>query len=1085
MNIPVEVERYRLTPLQGGMLYHRIKNPADDIYAVQVSCLLEGEVDAARLKRAAQLLVDRYDIFRSGILWEHQPHPVQVVYSTAQAMMTETNLCGMAPAEQHEAIQDFLAEDRARGFALGRPPLIRFALFRLDRRIARLVWTVHHIVLDAWSTPLVLSDLFRLYSALGTGLRPVMTPPPPFRNYVHWLSQQDGDAARRFWKQELADLEPISVLKAQGSRPLDEPTTAARHCLVEIRTPQLVSQMTAFARRSRVTMNTVVQAAWAVALARRTGAREAFFAMTTAARPESLEGVDQAAGLYLNALPVRVRFRGGAIVPWLQDLQNRQASAREHDVIGLAQIMADQRLVHRDELFESMLSFEGAPWSVSVDCSDAGFAVTHVAVIERTHYPLSVVVVVDGDQFHVKIVYDSRRVSSHLAAGLADGLIEAVRSIVSPAPEAGVLDLLALSSQDKKRVTVEFNRTSRPYPREQSIDLLVLQQAERRPNAVAVRCDGEALTYRELDERANQVAHALSVRGFVAGDRIGLNLDRSIETIIHLLGVLKIGATYVPLDPAYPAERLRFMAREANLKALLTRDDPSDKLAGSVGAPLIFIDRELRLEAARAPRGAVHSRGGESPAYVMYTSGSTGQPKGVLVPHRAVVRLVKANTYAVLDASTVVLHLAPLAFDASTFEIWGPLAAGGEVAIFAGRHGSLSEIGHAIRTHRVNTMFMTAALFHLFVEHGIGHLRPLRQLLVGGEVVSHSLMARALQQLEGVRLSNIYGPTESTTFCCHYPLTIDNLTNPVPIGFPIANSEMLILDDSLEPTGIGVEGEIYVAGEGLAHGYDRRPSLTAERFVPHPFADRPGSRLYRTGDRGRWRDDGAVEFVGRLDHQVKIRGFRIELAEIEATLSGHEAVAHAIVIVLEPTAGDRRLYAYVVARAGMEPDPEALERHVRDTLPEFMVPAEVIVLPSFPMDPNGKVDRGALPRPPTLSSNRLPIEPATATEAILIEIWAGLLGVERLGPDDDVFRLGAHSLHIVQVAARVLDRFGVEMPVARLFEERSVRRLARVVDSLPRNDAAARSAIVPLPREIGTKSDILQPVHEAGGEVPS
>ncbi|HEV7516915.1 MAG TPA: amino acid adenylation domain-containing protein, partial [Thermoanaerobaculia bacterium] len=658
-------------------------------------------------------------------------------------------------------------------------------------------------------------------------------------------------------------------------------------------------------------------------------------------------------------------------------------------------------------------------------------------------------------------------------------------------PRLALSELPLLTAAEHAAVLVGWNDTASGYPRESSIPERFAAQAACMPEAIAVVVGGdgaESLTYGELAAESNRLAHHLRGLGIGPGDLVALAAERSLGLVAALLGILQSGAGYVPLDPAYPAERLAFMLADSGARLLLGEERHLARLPAT-GLPTIALDRD-RQTLALAPVSALASTlssGGPGPgdlAYVMYTSGSTGRPKGVAVTHRNVVRLVSGSGFARFGPEQVFLQLAPTSFDASTLEIWGALLNGGRLALFPPESPSLAALGEAIARHGVTTLWLTAGLFHQIVEDDLAALRPLTQLLAGGDVLSPVHVRRALAALPGLVLINGYGPTEGTTFtCCHAlrdPGEVGAVEESVPIGRPIGNARAHVLDGELRPLPAGVPGELLIGGDGLALGYLGLPGRTAERFVPDPFGLAAGDRLYRTGDRARWRPDGTLEFLGRLDRQVKVRGFRVEPGEIEVALARHPAVREAAVLTRpEPVGMERRLVAYVAPR---EPDraadlPADLRRHLAASLPAHMVPAAWVILPGLPLTANGKVDRQALlgitPEPGLAGEGEGPMEivmPSTPTEEAVAAIWCEVLGVERVGRADDFFLLGGHSLSATRVLSRLHRDLGVTLALAALFEHTTLADLAAVI----------AAATVAAAREEGR----IAPAAESGGTFP-
>jgi amino acid adenylation domain-containing protein len=596
--------------------------------------------------------------------------------------------------------------------------------------------------------------------------------------------------------------------------------------------------------------------------------------------------------------------------------------------------------------------------------------------------------------------------------------------------------------QDSVRTLIDsFNQTARTYPSNSTVAELFSEGAVSQPETIAITFNGEALTYGDLDRRSTSLAHYLTERlSPVEGSLIAVGLERGTDLVVALLGILKSGAAYLPLDLDYPEQRLRFMLEHSHARAVISRSDLADKVP-SCGAEIVLMDvDQMQVNAFDNASMPAVSANGSSLAYVIYTSGSTGQPKAVAVPHRAIARLVCNTDFVDLSPNQVFLQYAPISFDAATFEIWGPLLNGARLAIAPSGQQSLVSLGTLIESERVTTLWLTAGLFNVMIEENPEALRPLRQLLVGGEALSVTHIRKALELLPDCRLVNGYGPTENTTFSCCYRIEPADYKTSIPIGPPIANSTAYILDEERRLLPPGTTGELFLGGDGLAIGYWNDPQLTAERFEPSPFA--AGQRLYRTGDLACWRADGTIDYLGRVDDQIKIRGFRIEPGEIEAALMQHPAVSNAVVGTHERGKGQRMLVAHFTANAGVDAD--EVRGHLLANLPEFMVPSHIIEIETIPLNPNGKVDRSALPAP-TLDVNdacRQDALPSGDTESRLVDIWRELLELDEVGTRDDFFGLGGHSLLAAKLVAVIEKDLGITLPLTAVFTHPTIHSLA-------------------------------------------
>ncbi|MFL6293499.1 MAG: amino acid adenylation domain-containing protein, partial [Thermoanaerobaculia bacterium] len=986
---------YPLAPLQEGILFHSLYHPGADPYLEQLTAKLEGPLDAPAFAAAWQRVVERHAALRTAFLWQGVDRPLQLVRREAELPWSVQDWRGEAWWE------DLLAADRARGFDLSRAPLLRLTLVRTDERghpSHRLVWTSHHLIFDGWGFPLILSEVFAFYRDPGLQLPPARS----YRDFIAWLAQRDDSDAERHWREALRGFaEPTPV-------PFDHAAGAGDPVERSVTLP--AGELEALAHRLQVTLNTLVQGAWALLLSRYAQVSDVVFGAVVSGRPAELPGVESIVGLFINTVPVRVTIpEDEPSSAWLARLQEDQVGLRQHQWTPLSCIQALSEIPAGEPLFASLLAFENYPVDPSVSAHLGELRIVDAELDERTNYPLTLTVMARGD-LSIRLAADRRfepamveRLLAHLG-----NLLKALAADPDAGTERPPRELPMLSEGERRQVLVDWNDTAVPFPG-CSIPELFAEQAALRPDAVAVEQGDVRLTYGDLQERAERLARHLRLQ---PEQRVAVLAERSPDLIVNLLAILQAGGAYLPLDPTHPQERRDWMTTDA----------------GAI--PLTLEETESELP--RVPPEAL--------AYVMYTSGSTGTPKGVAVTHRNVVRLVRGADYAEMDHAW--LQFAPVSFDASTLEIWGPLLNGGRLVLFPGRIGSLEELARVIERHGVTSAWLTAGLFHEMVDGRLDGLRPLRQLLAGGDVISPDHARRVREAYPDLALINGYGPTEGTTFtCCHRILTMEETVGEtVPIGHPIANSRAYVLDGRLDPRldpiPVGAWGELYAGGDGLARGYLGRPDLTAERFVPDPFG-RKGERLYRTGDRVRWRADGTLEFQGRLDSQLKIRGFRVEPGEAEAALLACPGVSRGAVTVI-----DKTLAAFWVGEA----QADELRARLRERLPEAMVPSIWMPVPDLPLTPNGKVDRRALAALATPSGasavERVP--PDTPLEEDLVEAWAAVLERDpaEIGIRDNFFDLGGHSLLATRLASLLHSRHGIDMPIHLVFDTRNLAELA-------------------------------------------
>ncbi|AUG80137.1 hypothetical protein CFP65_5435 [Kitasatospora sp. MMS16-BH015] len=1059
------------SPLQQGMAFHAAYDTAaDDVYTSVCSFELTGPVDADRLRAAAEALLLRHPNLGAAFHQRTEGAPVQVVQDGVELPFTTVDLTGHPdPAAEADRIAE---AEYGRRFDLARPPLLRYALLTLAPGRHRLLVAAHHILLDGWSVPLFAEELWALY--FGTELPPAV----PYREYLHWLTRRDAEAARTAWSTALAGTEePTLLAPGQGHATPQLPLRVQTEL-----TPAATEGLVRTARRYGVTLNTLVQAAWGVLLARLTGREDVLFGTTVSGRPHDLPGVERMVGLLINTVPVRLRLDPAE--SWgelLRRLQTEQSALLDHQHLSLSEI---QQLAGLASLFDTVTVYGNYPDPATLDQADPSgtTAVRLIEDVDSAHYPL-LLAITPGEGLHLRLDHQPAAFGPAEARTLL-GRFLALLDLITADPAAPVATAEVLSPAEREQLLHGWHGPSTAVP-DATLPELFETRAAATPEAVALTAGGLELSYAELNARANGLAARLVAAGLRPESPVAILLDRSADLVVALLAVLKAGGAYVPLDEAQPLDRLRAVLADTGARLALT--DPAHAthpalaeltVLSAVDADPLDRNLELRLHADQL-------------AYVMHTSGSTGVPKGIGVTHRAVADLALGGAFVGGGHRSVLLH-SPTAFDASTYELWVPLLAGGRVVVAPpGRLGA-TELAAALREGGVTAAWLTAGLFNLLATEAPETFAGLHEVWAGGDVVSPTAVRRALEACPGLLVVDGYGPTETTTFATRHPMAAPaEVGEVVPIGRPLPNTRAYVLDAGLRPVPVGVTGELHIAGAGLARGYLGRPALTAERFVACPFG-RPGERMYRTGDLVRWTAEGELRFVGRADDQIKLRGFRIELGEVEAAFAAHPGVGQVLATIREDQPGDKRLVAYATGAAGAAntagtagadaPDgpagpagapasgsltAEELRAFAAERLPSYMVPVAVLLLDAFPVTPNGKVDRRALPAP-EYQGEATGREPRTATERALCELFAEVLGLARVGIDESFFDLGGHSLLATKLTSRIRTAFAVELPIRTLFDHPSVAALAPALtggtDLAPTALGPARPALAAGPR---------------------
>jgi amino acid adenylation domain-containing protein/non-ribosomal peptide synthase protein (TIGR01720 family) len=1069
---------HRLTPLQEGLLFHALHSPGSDQYGVQFEWRYQGPIDAGRLRRAWEALVARHDTLRARFAWVGLSHPVQIIDRDVPLPWTEHDWRGLDSVGEERAFSMLLTEDRRAGFDLAHPCPMRLTLIHLAGERYRFIWTQHHILLDGWCLPLLLRELAAIYGEHAA----VLPAPPAFEDYVVWLRRQDRAAAETFWRGQLAGVDAatdIAVRRPGTALAANAPIERLGSLRFAL-DPALDQRIAALARAQEVSVNAVLQLAWSIILSCYGGTDDVVFGTTVSGRAGDLPGVDRIIGLAINTLPVRVALdRDRSVAASLRGLHHTIQDISHHSHFPLTEVQALSAVPSGTALFHSLLVFENYP--AEGLAGDGPLAMSGLEIHEKTGFPL-LLMAIPGETLRFRLDYDAALFDEATIERLR-GHLEMVLDAMAAAPEVAIGELPLLTGPEVSAIA-GWNATAAPFSADRTMVDLIADQAARTPEATAAVFEDGRLSYRDLDRAANRLAHLLqarhlALRGVPLGPDtpIGLCLERGLGLIVAVLGVLKAGAAYLPLDPSYPEARLAAMIEDSGAPLIITDDGLASRLP-----PMAALDpaRRLSLDGEAAALAAMPGEapdpvaGPESLAYVIYTSGSTGRPKGVMVEHRSLVNRIEWMQAAYpIGPGDRVLQKTPYSFDVSVWELVWPLATGATM-VFARPEGHKDPayLYRLIQDAGITVLHFVPSMLQAFLEQpGIDRLASLRLLFCSGEALPTALTSRLLAALPDLGLHNLYGPTEAAVDVSFHACTAadEERHGPTtPIGRPVWNTTLEVLDAQRRRLPVGVPGELYLGGVQLARGYLNRADLTAERFVANPFG--PG-RLYRTGDLVRRQPDGAIAYLGRTDFQVKIRGVRIEPGEIEAALDRLPGIRHSVVLARDHR-GDRQLVAYYAADTAL--DPVLLRRALADTLPDAMVPAAFVQLTDLPLTSSGKVDRNALPEPERDSPVAAPVEPRSAMEQRIAEIWREILGLAVVGTHDGFFELGGTSLMAMRVQARLRETLGIDIPVVALFAHPTVASLAGHLDHndaqgdiLARARARAQARHRPSPRGRG------------------
>ncbi|RRI37032.1 amino acid adenylation domain-containing protein [Pseudomonas aeruginosa] len=1041
---PCEVEDlYPLSPMQQGMLFHSLYQQEAGDYINQLRVDVDGLYPES-FRAAWQAALDEHDVLRSGFLWQGAfETPLQVVRKRVEVPFSVLDWRGR---EDLAAALDELAAGEGRlGFDLSEAPLLRLVLVRTDEERYHLIYTNHHILMDGWSNSQLLGEVLQRYRG--------ETPPRSggrYRDYIAWLQRQDAALAEAFWLPRLRQLDEPTRL-GQSIAQAKQRGKGYAERLRELDGEQ-TRRLAELAREQKITVNTLVQAAWLMLLQRYTGQDSVAFGATVAGRPAELNGIEEQIGLFINTLPViATPLPQQSLASWLQAVQGENLALREFEHTPLYDI---QRWAGQggEALFDNILVFENYPVSQMLQQqASQGLAFGAVGNHEQTNYPLTLSVSL-GQRLELQFAYDREHFDDASVARLDRHLTHLLAQMVERPASTCLAEFELLEAAERRQAIFDWGRNPGRYPDERSVEQLFASRAVMEPERVALLFEERQLSYGELNAQANRLAHRLIELGVGPDVLVGIAVERGLEMIVSLLAVLKAGGAYVPLDPEYPQERLGYMIEDSGIALLLSQSHLLQRLPAASGIACLALDQawDWQDRPASDPQLRAHP---QNLAYVMFTSGSTGRPKGVGISRESLSR----HTHVSLEFFGIgpddrVLQFSTFNFDGFVEQLYPPLACGASVVLRGTEIWDSETLYREIVERRITTVDLTTAYWNMlakdFANQGVRDYGALRQVHAGGEAMPpESLVAWKAAGLEHVRLLNTYGPTEATVTvttldCAPYVDGSKAIPATMPIGKVLPGRAIYLLDDAGQPAPVGAVGELVIGAELLARGYFKRPDLTAARFIPDPFDEQGGGRLYRTGDLARYGADGVIEYVGRVDHQVKVRGFRIELGEIEACLGEHPAVREALVIAVEGAAG-AQLVAYLVpqaealASASLEVQAalrNELKALLRDSLPEYMVPAHLLFLERLPLSPNGKVDRKALPAPDASLLQEAYVAPRSELECQVAAIWQEVLKLQRVGLDDHFFELGGHSLLAINVISRIQLELGMKLTPQLLFQ---------------------------------------------------
>lgn len=1043
------VKAYPLSNMQQGMYFHWLYEKSSTAYFQQLSLSVEEHIDVDIIAKSMEMLIKRYEIFRTVFISNGLESPMQVVLKEVKPQIHIEDITYMNEDEKELYLCSFLERDRNTGFDLNKGPLIRMAVLKTSEESCKLVFSFHHIIMDGWCIATITQEFFESYRAIQANSEYMLGKVIPYSVYMDWFQMQDMEEGRNYWRTYLEDYLQTPPLRRYINREKQKVHEQGSFS-IEIN-EALTEQLENLVRKNWITMNTLIEAAWGVLLQKYNSSDDVVFGSVVSGRPPEIAGIEDMVGLFINTIPVRIQTKKmQRFTELLKECQEKSLSSTQYHYCSLAEIQACT--AQKQDLIDHVLVFENYPVEKAVqgDKSSSGFKVTDVKAFEQTNYDLTVNIT-SGKKIEIKFKFNKgvfsdsniRKISGHLRELLLE---------VSKQPDIFVEDIDLMTDEEKNEVLYNFNNTLQEYPSHKTIHQLFEEQVEKTPDKAAVIFNGEAMTYQQLNNRAAKLAIQLRDKGVTRECIVGIMVERSFEMLVGIFGILKAGGAYMPISPDYPDERIEYMLKDSSTKILLTQGK--------------YINRTLNIEMlALESEGTACEGSLELPyintskdmAYVIYTSGSTGNPKGVVIEHRSLVNRINwmQKNYPI-GMDDVILHKTPYTFDVSVWEIFWWSITGGTVCLLnPGEEKEPGKIIEAIKENNVTTMHFVPSMLSAFLEYTEGmnranSLKSLKSVFASGEALSFSQVSEfnRLIKLNGTSLYNLYGPTEATIDVTYYNCGDINGNSTIPIGKPIDNTKIYILDKNMKLVPVGVAGELYIGGDGLARCYIGKPELTKERFIQNPYS--PKERIYRSGDLASWLEDGNIEFLGRVDSQVKIRGFRIELGEIESCILGYSEVRDAVVIALDEKDNTKYLCAYISAdRKISEPE---LRAHIKKWLPDYMVPTYFVQLERLPLSANGKVDRKALPKPDVNGSLGNGYEPpSNDIEEKLVSLWQEILGIEKVGINDNFFALGGHSLKAMALATKLHKILNIELQLKDIFSAQTLKDLAEKIKSTDKN----------------------------------
>lgn len=1036
---------YELSPLQQGILFHALYAEGTGAYIDQFCYNLSGELKEEFFRKAWQEIINRHPVFRTSFQWKGISKPVQIVNKSAELIWRSLDWSWMNNDQQKEEFKKFLAEDRADVFSFEKAPLMRCTLIKTGKDFHKFIWTFQHILVDGWSYPIIQKEVFAVYESLISGKEIDLTKPLPYKQFILWLAAQNKSAAERYWKSELKGFDSPTILNNYDPvKPSGNEDIAEMDLVLD---NELTSKLLNLAKQNQLTLNTIVQGAWATILSSYSGEEDVVFGATVSGRNPSLKGVENMVGLFINTLPVRVKVdKTQKFIPWLKNIQTNHIERDEYSYSSLVDIHEWSDLPRNTQIFENILVFENYPLDKSLENGVAGIKIKDLEAFERTNFPLTIIIA-PGEKLAIKFIYEEAKFSKEFIERVQKSLKNFLENAAESSGKV-LSEISLISDEDKKMILNDWNDTKVDYDLTIPVHKLIEQQAKKTPGRIAIEFENKTMTYRELDELTNQIAHYLIELGVKPDTMVGICIDRSLEMEIGLLSIMKAGGAYVPMDPTYPQDRVDYMIEDSQIKIILSTENLSDVIKNHK-AQTIFLDagREKFKEYSKESPDVKISP--YNMVYMIYTSGSTGNPKGVMNIHRGLSNQIQwIRDYLKCTAEDIVLQKTSFSFDVSTFELFMPLICGAKL-VFAipDGHKDNKYLLDVVNEKKITIIHFVTSMLAMFLEETeLDKFKSVRLVVSSGEEVTIPVQTAFFYKFPEVELHDLYGPTETSVHVTYWKCDVNTKLNTVPIGKPVANTTAYVMDRYEKPVPVGVAGELHIGGVQVAKGYYHREELTRERFIKDIFSGVEGATLYKTGDLVRFMQDGNIEYFGRKDNQIKLRGFRIELGEIETVLSRFNGVRSSVVIARDHN-GDKRLIAYIVPFENTELSVPEIREYLKEKLPPFMHPSDFVMIKEIPLTGSGKVNKNALPDPETMRAADPGAyeEPKDELQLQLVKIWEKVLGRKPIGIKDNFFEAGGHSLLALRLFGYIEKLTGKKLPLSVLFTSPTIEQLAVIL----------------------------------------